>query len=85
MHNGAHSASQSSYLELAYSAIRVFADDGTLDMEELNFLLGVALRDDRIDEDEKRVLGNIFDQAEQTELSPAVRARIGELRRRFSI
>ena len=85
MNNGAHETTESSYLELAYSSIRVFADDGTLDLQELNFLLGVALRDDRIDDDEKRVLGNIFDQAEQTELSLAVRARIRELRRRFSI
>ncbi len=75
----------SSYLELAYSSIRVFADDGTIDMNELNFLLGVALRDEQIDEDEKRVLGNIFKQAEKSDLSTAVRIRIQELRRKYSI
>ncbi len=75
----------SSYLELAYSSIKVFADDGTVDMSELNFLLGVALRDGEIDEDENRVLGNIFKQAEKSPLSTAVRIRIGELRRKYSI
>ena len=75
----------SSYLELAYSSIKVFADDGTVDLGELNFLLGLALRDGEIDEDEKRVLGNIFAQAEKSELSPMVRARIGEIRRKYSI
>ncbi len=74
-----------SYLELAYSAIKVFADDGTVDLGELNFLLGVALRDGEIDDDEKRVLGNIFDHAEKTKLSLAMRARIREVRRKYSI
>ncbi len=85
MDSGSNDAPESSYLELAYSSIGVFTDDGTLDMGELSFLLGVALRDDRIDDDEKRVLGNIFDQAEQTGLSRAVRARIREVRRKYSI
>ncbi len=75
----------SSYLELAYSSIRVFADDGTVDMNELNFLLGLALRDGEVDDDEKRVLGNIFKQAEESALSTAVRVRIGEIRRKYSI
>ncbi len=85
MDSGSNDAPESSYLELAYSSIRVFADDGTLDIGELNFLLGIALTDRQIDEDEKRVLGNIFNQAERTELSLAVRARIRELRRKYSI
>lgn len=76
---------ESSYLEIAYSSIRVFADDGTMDMNELNFLLGIALRDKVIDDDEKRVLGSIFRKAEEVQVSSAVRARISELRRRYSI
>ncbi len=76
---------ESSYLELAYSAIKIFADDGTVDMAELSFLLGVALRDEQIDDDEKRVLANIFDHAEKTRLSFKVRARIREVRRKYSI
>ncbi|NJL29250.1 MAG: hypothetical protein HC897_15900, partial [Thermoanaerobaculia bacterium] len=68
------------HIELAYSAIRIFANDGTLDMEELNFLLGLALKDNVINDDERRVLRNIFKQAEETRLSPAVAARIREAR-----
>ncbi|MEM9552737.1 MAG: hypothetical protein AAGC60_00640 [Acidobacteriota bacterium] len=78
-------ASGSSYIELAYSSIRIFADDGTVDMAELNFLLGLALKDGRIDDDERRVLGKIFDQAAKTDLSMAVRARIREVRKKHSI
>lgn len=75
----------SDYLELAYSSIRVFADDGSLDLEELNFLLGIALRDGEIDEDEKRVLRNIFKQAEAGGLTPRTRDRIAEVRRKHSL
>ena len=75
----------SSYLELAYSSIKIFANDGTVDMTELNFLLGLALKDGKIDEDEKRVLRRIFEHAEKTKLSLAVRSRIREVRRKHSI
>ncbi len=85
MSNEQSGSESSSYLELAYSSIKIFADDGTIDMGELNFLLGLALRDGEIDDDEKRVLGNIFGQAEKTKLSLAVRARIQEARRKHSI
>jgi len=59
-----------SHLEIAYSSIRCFADDGTIDLNELHFLLGLALRDDKIDDDEKRVLKSIFSHARETRLSP---------------
>ncbi len=85
MNSGSNSAPESSYLELAYSSIKIFADDGTVDLGELNFLLGLALKDGEIDEDEKRVLGNIFKHAEKTKLSLAARARIREVRRKYSI
>lgn len=75
----------SKYLELAYSSIKIFANDGTVDLGELNFLLGLALKDGKIDEDEKRVLRNIFAQAEKTDLSRVVRDRIAEVRRQHSI
>ena len=74
----------SSYLELAYSSIKIFANDGTVDMAELNFLLGLALKDGVIDDDERRVLGRIFEHAEKTALSRMVRSRIQEVRRSHS-
>ena len=75
----------SAYLELAYSSINVFADDGTLDMGELNFLLGIALRDGQIDDDERRVLGNILKQALTVPLTPSVKSRIVEIQRKYSL
>ena len=76
---------ESSYLELAYSSIKIFANDGTVDLTELNFLLGLAIRDGQIDDDEKRVLKRILDSAEQTDLSVATRARIQQVRKQHGI
>lgn len=69
-----------SHIEIALESIKVFLNDGTLDVSELNFLLGLALRDQQIDADEKRVLKSIFVQAEKSGLAPAVRARIEEVK-----
>ncbi len=78
-------AKESSYIELAYSSIPVFADDGTLDMEELNFLLGLALKDGQIDDDEKRVLRNIFNQVGKDEVTPKVWERITDIKKKYDL
>ncbi len=75
----------SSFVELAYSSIPVFADDGTLDLEELNFLLGIALQDGKIDDDEKRVLGNIFNQVGKQDVTGKVWKRITEVKKKYEI
>ena len=74
-----------SYLDIALASIKVFSDDGQLDLEELNFLLGLALRDQVIDDDEKRVLANVFKRAEKGSLRPAVVTRIAEARAKHGI
>lgn len=76
---------QSSYIELAYSSIPVFTDDGTLDLEELHFLLGLALKDGQIDDDEKRVLHNIFKQVAEHEVAPKVWTRINEIKQKYDL
>jgi hypothetical protein len=78
-------ANSRSYLDIALASIEVFTDDGKLDLEELNFLLGLALRDNVVDDDEKRVLANVFRRAEQGELRPAVRTRIAEVRAKHGV
>ena len=54
-----------SHHEIAIASIPVFSDDGHLDLVELEKLLALALRDAVVDEDEKRVLGNILTRAER--------------------
>ena len=50
-------ATPHSYIEIAFESVKVFSNDGELDESELAFLLGLALRDQVVDEDERRVLG----------------------------
>jgi hypothetical protein len=73
-------AQPKSHLEIALASIPVFTNDGTLDVAELQKLLDLALRDKIVDEDEKRVLGNIFKQAELGQLDAQVKHRIDEAR-----
>ncbi|MFL6586524.1 MAG: hypothetical protein ACJ8GV_06515 [Luteimonas sp.] len=68
------------HLQLALAAIPAFADDGRLSLDELDHLLGLALRDQVIDADETRVLGNILDRAERDGLDADVQARITQVR-----
>ncbi len=65
-----------SHLEIAIASIQCFTDDGTLDLGELNFLLGMAMRDGIIDEDEKRVLSNIFSKVNMNDVNNVVWDRI---------
>ena len=74
-----------SHLEIAIASIQCFTDDGTLDMGELNFLLGLALSDNKVDDEEKRVLGNIFSQVKRNEVRPVVWERIQEVKKKYSI
>lgn len=68
------------HLQLALAAIPAFVDDGRLSLDELDHLLGLALRDQVIDADETRVLGNILDRAERDGVDADVLARIQQVR-----
>ena len=69
------------HLQLALAAIPAFTDDGRLSLDELEHLLGLALRDEVIDAEEQRVLGNILDRAERDGVDADVLARIQQVRR----
>lgn len=71
-----------SYLELVYASIPIFANDGLVDANELDTLLAIALRDGKIDDDEKHVLQNIFAQLRQHEVSEDVWTRVNDLRKK---
>ncbi len=78
-------SSSRSHLDLTIASINIFSNDGLLDAAELDKLLQLAERDGAVDEDEKRVLGKIFAQAEQTKLDPTVARRIAEIRAAHAI
>jgi len=70
-----------SHLEIAIASINCFTDDGTLDIGELNFLLGLAMRDGVMDEDEKRVVDNIFSKVTHNDVSNVVWDRMKAIRK----
>lgn len=74
-----------SHLKIALASIQCFTDDGTLDLEEVNYLLGIAMADNVIDDDEKGVLASIFDKVSPSEVKPIVWERITEVRKKYSI
>ncbi len=74
-----------SHHEIAVASIHVFSDDGRLDLAELEKLLALALRDAVVDEDEKRVLGNILTRAERDGVDPDVQARIDQARQQHGL
>ncbi len=69
-----------SHLDIAIASIKCFTDDGALDMGELNYLIGLAMRDNVIDDEEKRVLSNIFSKVSRSEVGEKVWARIREIK-----
>ena len=76
---------KSDHIELAYAAFAVFADDGVLDMGELNFLLGLALRDGSMSDEEKGVFAGLFNRIREEDVSPRVWERIQAVRRHHGI
>lgn len=72
-------------VELAYAALAVFADDGKLDLKELNSLLSLALRDGKITDSEKEVLRGVFDRVLEPDVSAETWNRIREVRNQHGI
>lgn len=71
--------------ELAYVSLAAFADDGTLDMEEIDGLLHVALRDGKITDGEKEVLRGVFNRVLEQDVSGEVWDRIQQVRSEYGI
>ena len=79
------SPAQSEHLELAYASFAIFADDGSVDVGELNFLLGLALKDGKIDDAEREILSGIFDRITEPQVSAEVWRRIKAVRRQHGV
>lgn len=72
-------------IELAYASFAVFADDGTIDSGELNFILGLALKDGTISDPEKDILRGVFNRVLEPDVSADVWRRIQAVRKQQSI
>ena len=74
-----------SHLTIAALSIRCFTDDGTLDLKELDQLLGIALLDKVIDDDERRVLRNIYFNISEGDVDKETWVKMKRIRRKYEI
>ena len=68
------------YLEMSFRSINCFANDGKLDVYELNEIVAIALKDGVVEDDEKRVLASIIARLNAEELVGELAQRVAELR-----
>jgi len=72
------------YLDLVFRSIHCFSNDGRLLPAELDELMQIALRDETVDANEKRVLGSIFAKLVPAELTPEMLEKIAQIRARHA-
>jgi len=68
------------YLDLTFKSIECFSNDGKLLLSELDELMRLALKDGILDDNEKRVLLNIFSRLTPEELTTEMRFEIEKIR-----
>ena len=61
---------------MQYSFIRIFANDGTIDADELAMIERLAMADGLVDERERNVLASIFSRVNPDNVSADVREGI---------
>ncbi len=74
-----------SSIELAHASLVLWAEDGTLDAQELDTLLNIALRDGVISDSEKDVLRSVFNRVHEEDVNGEVWAKIQDIRKQHSV
>ncbi|NVJ49191.1 MAG: hypothetical protein HWE13_01685 [Gammaproteobacteria bacterium] len=74
---------KSAHLEMSQFALKIFADDGKLDLIELDTLINIALRDHVITDEEKRVLRSILDRLKFEDLTKELILKIEQLEKLY--
>lgn len=74
-----------SHIDIATASIGCFTDDGTLNEAEVNHLVGLALRDGVVTDDEKRVLGNVFSKVGQKDVCENTWKLIVDVKSKYDI
>lgn len=70
---------------MGYSFLVAFANDGTLDKDEVAFIKSLALEDGKVDEDEILVLREIFSRVSEHQVSAETWTEIQQFREEFGI
>jgi hypothetical protein len=70
---------------MAYSFLVVFANDDTIDEAELKMLEKLALEDGVVDEEERKIPGNLFSRVSKKQLGDKVWEEIESFRKEYDI
>jgi hypothetical protein len=71
--------------KMLFRSFECFSNDGILDVDELDQILEIAMRDDTVDEDEKKVLKNIIYNLTSADLTPDLWERVEALIQQFGL
>ena len=66
-----------------YSFLVALANDRVIDLAELGFIERLALRDGKVDDDEKAVINALFARIDEASLAPEVQAELKAFRERY--
>lgn len=75
----------SRYVQIAFSIQKMLENNGKLDHKELDELIELALKDEEIDEDERRILHLIFRQLEPKDVASDAWDKLQEVRKRYRL
>jgi uncharacterized membrane protein YebE (DUF533 family) len=70
---------------MQYSFLRVFANDGTIDSDELAMIEKLALEDGVVDDQERAVLSRIFARISSDTVTPDVWQEVCRFKERYQI
>lgn len=73
------------HLEIAFTSMTLFQDDGVLIEEDFNKLLDIALKDGDVNDDEKRILNGVINRLKDDELTRSFARRITEVKQKYGI
>ena len=71
--------------KMLFRSFECFSNDGILDVDELDQIVEIAMRDNTVDEDEKKVLKNIIYNLTSADLSPDLWERVEALIQQYGL
>jgi len=71
------------YLEMSFQSINCFVNDGKLDVNELDKILNIALKDGVVDDNERRVLSSIISRLTPQELNSEMLSKVDEIKNKY--
>lgn len=72
-------------IELAYAALAMYSDDGSLSKDELMTLLQIALRDGSMTDREREILRGLFNRIREEDVDADTWRQLQDIRRDYSI